>query len=102
MKPWMWRALEVCGTVLAAADVVLLPACWLVVQSGFTVIAWGIWRTTSGWHGVAGAAVFTLFTTLLWGIFIFTEWRRSFAVLRERRTAKKPRSHARENAWFRI
>ncbi|MBI3114788.1 MAG: hypothetical protein HYZ07_02400 [Candidatus Harrisonbacteria bacterium] len=81
MKPWMWRMFEAASVVLAAMDCVLLPVCWLIAQFCFFVIARGIWRTGTEWHSVAGAVAFTLFATLLWGIVVFTEWRRSLAAV---------------------
>lgn len=71
MKPWMWKTVEVAGTVLAVCDTILLGLCWLVMQFVLAVVARGIWRTTSGWHGVVGTAAFALFTAILWGIAVW-------------------------------
>lgn len=99
MKPWMWKTLEVLLAAFMVCDALLLAACWFLMQAIIAVTAWGIWRTTSGWHGVAGTITFAAFTTLVWGLVSWVEARHHYAAFREWRAARR-RSYKREIVFF--
>lgn len=88
MKPWMWRTLEVLLAAFTVCDVALLAVSWFLMQAVIAVTAWGIWRTTSGWHGVAGTVTFAVFTTLVWGLVSWVEAQRHYVAFREWRAAR--------------